>query len=240
MAPDPSPVAPAPGPARPVVGPAELRQRLTEVGERIAEAAGGPGARVRIVGVTKTFPVEVVAVAAEVGLTDLGENRAQELVAKQDEVAARYDVSTWPAAPIWHFIGGLQRNKVKLLAGRVALWHTVDREVLVDEIAKRDPGAAVLVQVNTTDEAQKSGCEPDATPGLVERARAAGLDVRGLMTMGPTGGGDPRPSFARLRLLAEADGLAELSMGMSGDYPLAVAEGATILRIGSALFGPRS
>lgn len=210
----------------------ELRAQLAVVRDRIVDAGGDPE-RVTIVGVTKTFPLTVAAVAVEAGLVDLGENRAQELVAKDDESAG------WEIRPTWHFIGGLQRNKVKVLAGRVGLWHTVDRDVLVSEIGRRQPGAAVLIQVNTTDEAQKSGCRPEDTSALVEQARVAGLDVRGLMTMGPTGGGDPRPSFARLRTLAEAEGLIELSMGMSGDYPLAVSEGATMVRIGSALFGQR-
>ena len=232
MATDPSPSnSPAPGAGR-LVDVGGLRARLIEVGERII-AAGGDLDRVRIVGVTKTFPVELAAVAVEAGLRDLGENRAQDLAAKHDVAVG------WPDPPVWHFIGGLQRNKVKVLAGKVGLWHTLDRDVLVDEVARRDPGAAVLIQVNTTDEPQKSGCAPIDAPALVERAATAGLDVRGLMTMGPTGGGDPRPGFAQLRELAVAERLDELSMGMSGDFPLAVAEGATIVRIGSALFGPR-
>jgi len=216
------------------VGPTveEVGARLADIRQRI-EAAGGPG-EVTVVGVTKTFPLSYVETAVAAGLVDLGENYGQELVDKADGAAGL------GLAPRWHFIGGLQRNKVKLLAGRVWLWQTVDRAVLVDEIAKRVPAARILVQVNTTDEIQKSGCGPDEAPALVDRGREAGLEVLGLMTVGPTGGGDPRPAFDRLRALAGRCEVRELSMGMSADYEAAVAAGATIVRIGSAIFGPRS
>lgn len=215
-----------------------ITARLAEIRTRIEAAAPAGSAGVSIVGVTKTFPNSFVRPALAAGLVDLGENYGQELV----------DKARWAAEqglePRWHFIGGLQRNKVKLLAGRVWLWQTVDRDVLVDEIAKRDPGSRILIQVNTTEEAQKSGCAPSEAEGLVERGRERGLDVVGLMTVGPTmvagATPDPRPSFDRLRELSERCGVAELSMGMSGDYELAVAAGATMVRIGSAIFGPRS
>ena len=213
-----------------------IGQRLAEITERI-RAAGGSD-RVTVVGVTKTFPLSHVEAALAAGLVDVGENYAQDLVDKAKEAASL------GLEPRWHFIGGLQRNKVKRLAGHVWLWQTIDRDVLVDEVAKRDPGARVLIQVNTTDEAQKSGCPPEEAGPLVDRARTAGLDVRGLMTIGPTGvggsAGDPRPAFERLRRLGQACEVDELSMGMSADYELAVAAGATIVRIGSAIFGPRS
>lgn len=225
---------PAPSPEPPPLE--TVIERLAAIDERIRTAAGGDRGRqrVRVIGVTKTFPLSHIEVALAAGLTDLGENYAQELVAKADAADAA------GLAPRWHFIGGLQRNKVKALAGRVALWQTVDRVALVDEIARRDPGAHILIQVNTTDEDQKSGCAPAEAPALVERARQAGLDVRGLMTVGPTGGGDPRPAFDHLSALAHACEADELSMGMSADYELAVAAGATMVRIGSAIFGPRS
>lgn len=191
-----------------------------------------------VVGVTKTFPLTHVEAALTAGIVDLGENYGQELVDKAEAASSR------GLEPRWHFIGGLQRNKVKRLAGHVWLWQTIDREVLVDEVAKRDPGARILIQVNTTDEAQKSGCDVDEAGPLVERARGLGLDVRGLMTIGPTGvsgtAGDPRAAFERLADLAAICEVEELSMGMSADYELAVAAGATIVRIGSAIFGPRS
>ncbi len=209
-----------------------VARRLAEVWRRI-EAAGGSREGVTLVAVTKTFPIGYVESAIGAGLVDLGENYAQELVAKADQASAA------GLEPRWHFIGGLQRNKVKLLAGRVELWQTVDRAPLVDAIAKRDPGARILIQVNTTDEDQKSGCDPQHAQELTERGRSAGLVVEGLMTVGPTGGGDPRPGFERLRGLAQRCGVEQLSMGMSADFELAVSEGATIVRIGSALFGPR-
>lgn len=210
-----------------------VTSRLAEVWERI-EAAGGSRDSVDVVGVTKTFPIEFIETALAVGIEDVGENYAQELVAKDDLATAA------GLAPRWHFIGGLQRNKVKLLAGRVTMWHTMDRESLLSEVAKRCGAATVLIQVNTTDEPQKSGCDPTETMALVEHGRSLGLDVAGLMTVGPTGGGDPRPSFDQLRALAERCEVQQLSMGMSADYETAVAHGATIIRIGSVLFGPRS
>lgn len=175
--------------------------------------------------------------AAAVGLVDVGENYAQELVAKAAELGRE------PGSPgeqlRWHMIGALQRNKVKKLAGVVAVWQTVDRASVAAEIGKRDPGARVFVQVNVTDEAQKSGCSVAEAPALVDRCRELGLETSGLMTIGPTDGSDPRPGFALLRAMAERLELAELSMGMSGDLEAAVAEGSTMIRVGSALFGPR-
>jgi PLP dependent protein len=204
----------------------DLRARIT--------AAGGRD--VTIVAVTKGFGVDAWAAAARAGLTDIGENYAQDALAKRQE---------WPAVglgapPRLHFIGRLQRNKVRSLAGAVALWQSVDRPSVVDEIAQHAPGAAVLVQVNITGEEQKGGCAPTDAHLIVERGRDAGLDVRGVMGVGPLGSPeDARPGFARLRALADDLGLHECSMGMSDDLEVAVAEGATMVRIGSALFGPR-
>jgi pyridoxal phosphate enzyme (YggS family) len=218
-----------------------IRARADEVRERI-RAAGDRLDRVSLIAVTKGFPHELVSRALAAGLVDLGENYAQELVAKARELeqVGSADLPARQPAPRWHFIGGLQTNKVKLLTGLVALWQTVDREALVDELARRAPGARVLIQVNTTAEPQKSGCAPEQTQALVSSARERGLDVQGLMTVGPTEpGADPRPSFALLAALGQRCQVAELSMGMSGDYALAVAEGSTMVRIGSALFGDR-
>lgn len=212
-----------------------VAERLAEVTERI-RAAGDQ--QVTVIAVTKTFPLSYVEAAVAAGMIDVGENYAQELA---DKVAKAEAVGL---APQWHFIGGLQRNKIKRLAGHVWLWQTIDREALVTEVAKRDPGGKILIQVNTTDEDQKSGCSPHETPDLVERARELGLDVRGLMTIGPTGAGgtagDPRPAFDLLAELGARCEVDELSMGMSADYELAVAAGATMVRIGSAIFGPRT
>jgi PLP dependent protein len=187
---------------------------------------------VTIVVVTKTVAADVVRCALAAGATDLGENRAQEMVAK---AAALADVAI---APRWHFIGRLQRNKVRMLAPTVSLWHSIDREELAEPIARHAPGARVLVEVNLSDEAQKGGCRPEATAALVERLSAAGLAVEGLMTV-PEATADPRPAFSALRELAGRLRLPTLSMGMTGDFEAAIAEGATMVRIGSAVFGPR-
>lgn len=213
--------------------PAVLLERVEQVRTRIADAGGDPGA-VTLLAVTKGFGPEVALAAATAGLVDLGENYAQELVAKAPVLAEA------GLAPRWHAIGRLQRNKVKGLAGIVALWQTVDRLDLGTEIAKRAPGASVLVQVNVSDEPQKGGCPPSEAPDLVAALVDAGLDVRGLMTVGRTGPvEEARAGFALLRRLADDLDLPVRSMGMSGDLEAAVAEGSTMVRVGSALFGPR-
>ncbi|MCU1358444.1 MAG: hypothetical protein JWM89_3862 [Acidimicrobiales bacterium] len=213
---------------------ADLAGRIEAVRHRIA-AAGGDPERVTLVAVTKGFGPEVALAAARAGLVDLGENYAQELIAKAP-VLESADVG----AVRWHAIGRLQRNKVRALAGIVHLWQSVDRADLGAEIARRAPGAAVLVQVNVSDEPQKGGCTPSDAPDLVTRLVDLGLDVRGLMTIGRAGSAaDARPGFAVLRGLADRLDLPERSMGMSADLEAAVAEGATLVRVGSALFGPR-
>lgn len=211
-----------------------IRCRLNDIRERIEAVAGGRN--VGVVAVTKTFPPILTERALAAGLNMLGENYAQDLVAKADAAAAQ------GLHPDWHFIGGLQRNKVKILVGKVAVWETVDRVKLLDEIAKRSPAPGserVLIQVNTTGEEQKSGCRPEDTAELVDHGRSAGLRIEGLMTIGPTEHQDPRPAFEQLVALADQLGLPHRSMGMSGDFELAVELGSTIVRIGSALFGPR-
>lgn len=209
-----------------------VRARVAAVRTRIV-AAGGDPARVRIVAVTKAFPVAAVHAARAAGLSDVGENYAQELVAKQDELGGRADCA-------WHFLGRLQRNKVRHLAGRVDLWQSIDRAELIDELARRAPGAALLVQVNVAGDAAKGGCAPHETGSLVARALDVGLDVRGLMAVGPAG--DPpgaARAFAALAGLADGLGLPERSMGMTDDLEEAVAAGATMVRMGRALFGAR-
>ena len=217
-------------------------ERLRIVKQRI-EAAGGSPDLVTVVAVTKTLPASAATLALEHGLLDLGENYAQELVVKAAEVAhseADSPLANGRVAARWHMIGNVQRNKVKKLAGIVSLWQTVDRLKLGREIAKRDPGASVLVQVNTTNEPSKAGCEPDEVAQLVDELRQADLDVRGLMTVGPTDQTqDPRPAFCMLREMSSKLGLEVLSMGMSGDIEKAVSEGTTMIRVGTALFGPR-
>jgi pyridoxal phosphate enzyme (YggS family) len=210
----------------------DVADGLDRVRDRIV-AAGGDPERVTVVAVTKAFGIDAVEAALAAGASHLGENYAQELLAKTEALGA--DV-----APAWHFIGGLQRNKVRALVPHVALWESVDRLSLGEELAKRAPGARVLVQVNISEEASKGGCPPDEAPDLVAALRASGLEVAGLM--GVAAAGDlavARAQFAALATLRADLGLAELSMGMSADLEAAVAEGATIVRVGSALFGAR-
>ncbi|MCU1353584.1 MAG: hypothetical protein JWM05_2793 [Acidimicrobiales bacterium] len=206
--------------------------------ERIRDrivAAGGDPAAVQLIAVTKGFDIDVVAAATAAGLRDLGESYAQELERK----ASRLDPTE--LGPRWHFIGRLQRNKVRSLAGVVHLWQSVDRLPLGLEIARRAPGAAVLVQVNVSDEAQKGGCPPASAPDLVGALRDAGLDVRGLMAVGATGPPEAsRAGFRTLRRSADDLDLPVRSMGMSGDLEVAVQEGSTMVRIGTALFGVRA
>jgi PLP dependent protein len=212
-----------------------VQRRLAAVRERITAAGGAPEA-VTVVAVTKTFGLAAVRAALEAGLVELGENYAQELASKAEGL----DLEPAARAASWHLIGPVQRNKVRRVAERVSLWQTVDRVALGDEIARRAPGAAVLVQVNTTGEVTKSGCDPSAVGPLLEHLDGLGLRVRGLMTVGPTDPGvDPRPAFAALRSLVERYDLEVCSMGMSGDLEAAVAEGSTMVRIGTALFGGR-
>lgn len=194
---------------------------------------------VRIVGVTKGFGPEIVEVAVAAGITEIGENYAQELQSKHE--AIRRVGSSGQGAVRVHFIGQLQSNKVRSLVGRVDRFDSVDRESLVLEIARRAPGAHILIQVNATGEPHKGGCAPSDLAPLVSRARTEGLIVEGLMAVGPTHGGPDAagPVFARVRALADDLGLEECSMGMSEDLEVAVAHGATEVRIGTALWGAR-
>jgi pyridoxal phosphate enzyme (YggS family) len=207
-----------------------VAEGLAAVRDRIERAGGGPD--VVVLPVTKGFgPVAIeAAIAAGCGL--IGENYAQELLAKLPEVKG--------PRPEVHFIGQLQSRKVRTLAAVVDVWQTVDRPVLVDELAKRAPGARVMVQVNVTDEPQKAGCAPPDTPALVAAALDAGLVVEGLMTIGRAGPPEgSRAGFRQLRALAESLGVRHCSMGMSEDLEVAVSEGSTIVRVGTALFGHR-
>jgi PLP dependent protein len=217
---------------------------LARVRETVArhQAAGGWTHPVRIVAVTKTHGPDAVRAAVAAGLADVGENRVQEALQKQDAL---------DGVPVaWHLIGTLQRNKARHAAGRFALIHSVDREDLAVELDRRVPAGArqaVLVQVNCSGEPQKGGVEPEALTALLQAlAGLRRLDVRGLMTMSALTGdvAEQRRAFRTLRELrdaAERSGrrLPELSMGMSGDYPAAVEEGATMIRLGTVLFGER-
>ena len=213
----------------------DVLRNLTGLRARIdaaARRAGRDPGNVLLLGASKTVPAPVLATTLAAGLVDYGENRAQELLAKAVELD-----DAMPA-PRWHFLGRLQRNKVAALAPRVTLWHSVDRLEVGAAIARRAPGARILVEVNLAREDQKGGCDPDALSGLADELRALELQVAGLMTV-PPADRDPRPFFAELRARAERLGVGELSMGMSGDFEVAVEEGATIVRVGRALFGAR-
>lgn len=215
--------------------PASVRAALDEVRGRIRAAGGGDD--VAVLPVTKGFGHAAIEAAAAAGATAIGENYVQELVGKLDDLAARGLV-----APAVHLIGQLQTNKVKYVAGRVAVYETVDRPKLVAELARRDPGATVLIQVDTTGEPGKGGCPLSELDALVDTVAAAGLELAGLMTVGPTDGGPEaaRPGFRAVRQAVDRLGLATCSMGMSGDLEVAVQEGSTQVRIGTALFGSRS
>jgi PLP dependent protein len=221
-----------------------LAQRLAEVRARIVEhqARRGWTHPVRIIAVTKTHPPEAVRAAVDAGLTAVGENRVQEALAKQDALAG--------LAVEWHLIGTLQRNKAKHAVNRFALIHSVDDATLAAELDRRaapDTRQPVLLQVNCSGEPQKGGVEPGELIPLAESILGLErLELRGLMTMAELSL-DPavqRAAFGRLRQLRDAAAargipLPELSMGMSGDYLVAVEEGATMVRLGTLLFGER-
>jgi len=221
-----------------------LPARLARVGETVARHQALAGLRhdVLIVAVTKTHGPEAVRAAVAAGLTAVGENRVQEALQKQEALAG---------LPIdWHLIGTLQRNKARHAAGRFALIHSIDRLDLAGELNRRvEPEARqqILVQVNCSGEPQKGGVAPDSLLPFLDQLRALErLELRGLMTMSALTDdvAVQRAAFRCLRELREAarrEGhpVPELSMGMSGDYPIAVEEGATMIRLGTVLFGER-
>ena len=207
------------------------------IAERLARVRAEIPAGVTLVAVSKTFPAAAVREAHAAGQLDFGENYAQEWREKADALADLTDLR-------WHFIGGLQTNKVKYLAGRVAAIHTVDRVELAREISRRFAAkgtvARAFIEVNTGGEATKSGCAADEAPRLAEAVRALpAVDLAGLTCI-PPAGEDPRPHFRLLRALRDRLGLRELSMGMSAVWRIAVEEGATLVRIGTAIFGERA
>jgi hypothetical protein len=206
-----------------------VAERLAEVRDRIARAGG---TNVSVLPVTKTFGIEACWAAHRAGCASVGENYAQELVAKLGDVPHPFGV---------HFIGQLQTNKVRSLAPIVTVYETVDRASLVSELAKRVPGARVLLQVASSDVDGKGGCPLHDVPALYDTALAAGLQVLGLMTVGPTDGGPEaaRSGFRAVRTMLDRLGLGVLSMGMTDDLEVAVQEGSTQVRVGSALFGSR-
>jgi pyridoxal phosphate enzyme (YggS family) len=219
-----------------------LPERLSQVRADIARRAPQP---VTIVAVTKGFGADAVRASVAAGLLDVGENRVQEAVQKQEELG----VGSQELGIRWHLIGHLQSNKAKLVPGRFELVHSIDSLALATELDKRASGLRVLLQVNVAGEEQKSGCALAEAPALALQISALGnLRLEGLMTMAPfTDDVDvQRRAFRGLRVLRdtlkEENGLwlPTLSMGMSADYATAVEEGATVIRLGTVLFGART
>ncbi len=212
----------------------EVRRRTERVKQRIVDAGGDP-AQVSIVAVTKGFDSSVIEAAARADLVMIGENYAQELQGKWAEM----DAATRTALEI-HFIGRLQSNKVRQLAGVVDVWQSVDRMRLVAAIARHDPGAAIFVQLDVSGSATQGGCPPDEAPSLVAAARQEGLDVAGCMAIGPQGSpAEIESAFGELTRFADLHELEHRCMGMSADLEAAVRAGSTMVRIGTALFGNR-
>ncbi|MEN9648941.1 MAG: hypothetical protein RLZ17_982 [Actinomycetota bacterium] len=214
-----------------------LAERVSQIRARIANAGGQS---VKLIAVTKSFDVSAMVGAFSAGCDGVGENYAQEVIVKTSELSEHQRL------PL-HFIGRLQSNKIKALASLVDVWESVDRVSLINEIAKRSDVATrvtpvqIMLQVNSTNEPDKGGCEPSEVANLLATAVSSGLDVIGLMTVGPTNN-DPKQTqsaFALVRKIADDLGLKQKSMGMTGDFETAVEQGSTAVRIGSALFGTR-
>ncbi len=217
------------------LGLSRVRAQLAEASVRAGRAADA----VRLIAVSKFQPSAAIRVAYEAGQRDFGENYVQELQQKAAELADLSELR-------WHMIGHLQRNKARVVAPIAALLHTVHSVELVHELDKRAHGLAVLIEVNVGGEAQKSGCSPHALPEILAALSGAkNLVLRGLMCV-PPHTEDPsgaRPYFDELVRLRELHGgaqrLPELSMGMTADMEYAVAAGATMVRVGTAIFGAR-
>jgi pyridoxal phosphate enzyme (YggS family) len=205
-----------------------VREALEHLRVRVADAGGTD---VDILAVTKAFDADAIDAAVAAGCRAIGENYAQELIAKRQAATA---------AEV-HFIGQLQTNKVRQVCDIVDVYETVDRQRLAGEIAKRAPGARVLIQVDTSGETGKGGCPLAELDSLADHVRGLGLDLEGLMTVGPTEGGPAAaaPGFRAVRAAVDRLGLSVCSMGMTADLEVAVAEGSTQIRVGTALFGSR-
>jgi len=220
------------------VGADDFSERLDAVRHRIASSSGDPGS-VRIVAVTKGFDAGAVSTALASGLADIGENYADELMAKAAAVGDGPGAGD-PTRPVWHFLGAVQRNKVARLAPVVSWWQGVSRVEEGRAIVGRSPGATVLVQVDVAGLPGRGGCPPDQVPGLVGALRDLDLDVAGVMAIGPPGPPEEsRPGFALVSSLADRLDLPVRSMGMSDDLEVALSEGSTMVRLGRALFGAR-
>lgn len=213
--------------------------RVAAVRERVARAAersGRPADAVTLIAVSKTWPAAAVREVLATGLVDFGENRVQEGVSKAEDLAGE--------AIRWHLIGHLQTNKVRAALGTFAILHAVDSERLLRAIAAAAPAPVpIMIEVNVAAEPSKYGVTPqEVAPLLRAAAGLPNVDVRGLMTVAPHVDDAEliRPVFRTLRELAHANGLRELSMGMTNDYEVAIEEGATFVRVGRAIFGERA
>ncbi|MFO7654424.1 MAG: YggS family pyridoxal phosphate-dependent enzyme [Candidatus Krumholzibacteriia bacterium] len=239
-----------------MISPADVAANLARVRERMAAAcarSGRPEDQVRLVAVCKRIPLELVVAACAQDQWELGESRIQEAVPRQRELAARLvDAGLDPGRVQWHFVGHLQRNKASRAVGAFRLLHGVDSLRLAEKLSERATAAnvvqPVLMQVDVAREPQKHGVSPADFPAVLdEMAALPQLELRGLMCMAALDAppDDVRATFATLRQLAEdarrATGLPlpELSMGMTDDFELAIAEGSTMIRVGTAVFGPR-
>ena len=210
----------------------QLLDRAGMLREQISALSGD---RVEIVAVTKGFGSWALRLAAECGFRNVGENYAQELKAKWSDL----NEDQREAVDV-HFIGGMQTNKVRQVAEIVDVWQTVDRASLVRELSKRCPGSSVMVQVNLTENEAQGGCPMTEADQLISLATSAGLEVTGLMAIGPQGDvASIRSAYRELVSLADDQGLRHRSIGMSNDLEIAIESGSTMVRIGTALFGDR-
>jgi pyridoxal phosphate enzyme (YggS family) len=217
-----------------------LRSRLTEVTGRVAEAARLAGRRpdeITLIPVTKFHPASLVRELYDLGVRDVAENRHQEAREKAAELADLERLR-------WNFVGQLQGKKARQVRSYASIIHSIDRTALIDALASEEQHTRVFLQVNLTDDPARGGAAPSDLQQLVEHAlQASGIELAGLMAVAPLGE-DPRPAFARLRALSEvvrrqAPEATAISAGMSGDFEAAIAEGATHLRIGTAITGNR-
>ena len=240
--------------AVPDVPEADVSAQLAKVRSRIVDAGGDPS-KVQVLAVTKGFGPSAIVAAYRAGLTQIGESYAQELVGKLRALTDGSAASSAGQMPSQvaeqmpsqvaeqiqvHFVGHAQTNKVRLLAKHVDVWQSIDRPSLVDEVAKRCGQATVMLQLKVSGAPSQGGCVLAQAPDLLARANDAGLDVIGVMAIGAQGAPETiRNGFETVRRFADDHGLAHRSFGMSGDLEQAIASGATMVRVGTALFGPR-
>ena len=208
----------------------EVKERALELAEIVKNKSDGNAI---LLPVTKGFGAEEVQAMLEVGLTQVGESYAQEVIEKA-QIFNDNRIA-------WHMVGRVQSNKVRKLSETISLWHSVDRKDLITEISKRKKDSKVLIQVDMNNRPQQGGCSLEEVPELIEFASSKGLKVDGLMTIGVDQDVEAtKRAFSGLAKLAESMGLREISMGMSDDYEMAIDHGATILRVGRGIFGERT